>query len=302
MNIDFELYRIFYVVANNKNITKASNELCISQPAISKAIKKLEEQLGGKLFVRNPRGVLLTDEGKEFYNYIKQAMECISSAENKFTDLINLETGCIKIGSTSTLTKEFLLPFIKEFKDKHPNININISINISSELFNNLRNGLIDIMFLNIDGKNIPDDIEVIKCKEVQDCFVVSEKYKELAQKEISFSDISKYPLILQAKGSNTRAFLDDYCDKNNITLSPNIEISYSLVVEFAKIGLGIGYVTEDYIQKELKDGSLIKLKLKNKIPKRSLGYAISKKHEPNFSTKKLIEIINQEIKKAMFL
>ena len=293
MNIDFELYRIFYSVANHSNITKASEELCISQPAISKAIKRLEEQLGGKLFVRNPRGVTLTEEGKEFYNYIKQAMECISSAENKFTDLINLETGYLKIGSTTTLTKEFLLPYLKEFNEKYPKINIDLTTNISYELFNSLRNGLIDIMFLNIDGKNIPADIEAVKCKNVQDCFVVGEKYKDLALKKIDFTDINKYPLILQAKGSNTRAFLDDYCEKNNITLSPNIEIaSYGLVVEFAKMGLGVGYVTEDYIQDELKKGTLYKLKLKQKIPKRSLGYAISKRHEPNFSAKKLIEII----------
>ena len=84
MNIDFELYRVFYTVANNGNITKASEELNISQPAISKSIKNLEEQLGGNLFVRTKRGVILTDEGKEFYSYIKQAIEYINNAENKF--------------------------------------------------------------------------------------------------------------------------------------------------------------------------------------------------------------------------
>jgi len=98
-------------VANLGNITKASEELNISQPAISKSIKNLEEQLGGQLFVRTRRGVILTDEGREFYNYIKQAMEYIFSAENKFTDLINLEVGSIKIGISTTLTKEFLLPY-----------------------------------------------------------------------------------------------------------------------------------------------------------------------------------------------
>ena len=295
MNIDFELYRIFYVVANNKNISKAANELYISQPAISKALKKLEDQLGGKLFYRNPRGVILTEEGKEFYQYIKQAMECISSAENKFTDLINLECGYIKIGSTTTLIKEFLLPYLKAFNEKYPKINIGITIDVSSKLFNDLRNGLVDIVFLNIDGKNIPSDIKVVKCKEVQDCFVVNKKFKDLIDKEIDFSTINNYPLILQAKGSNTRAFLDEYCKSNNYTLTPNIEIaSYGLVVEFAKIGLGIGYVTEDYVKKELEDGTLYKLKLNKKIPKRSLGYAISKTHQPNFSTKKLIEIIEQ--------
>ena len=97
MNIDFELYRIFYTVANNKNITKAAKELNISQPAISKSIKKLEEQLGGQLFVRTKKGVTLTEEGKEFYKYIKTAIEYIYNAENKFTELTNLEIGTIRI-------------------------------------------------------------------------------------------------------------------------------------------------------------------------------------------------------------
>ena len=122
MNINFELYRIFYVVANHSNITKASEELNISQPAISKSIKNLEDQLGGNLFIRTKRGVTLTEEGKEFYNYIKQAMEYINNAEKKFTNLINLETGCIKIGINTTLTKEFLLPFLEEFHSLYPKI------------------------------------------------------------------------------------------------------------------------------------------------------------------------------------
>jgi len=95
MNIDFELYRIFYVVATVGNITKAAQELMISQPAVSKAIKHLEEQLGGVLFTRTKRGVILTEEGLEFYKHIKLAMEHIVNAENKFSNLMNLETGTI---------------------------------------------------------------------------------------------------------------------------------------------------------------------------------------------------------------
>ena len=87
MNVNFELYRIFYVVANAGNITKASKELCISQPAVTKQIKQLEDQLGGELFIRTKRGVVLTEEGKEFYKYIKHAIEYINNAENKFTEM-----------------------------------------------------------------------------------------------------------------------------------------------------------------------------------------------------------------------
>ena len=287
MNIDFELYRVFYTVANHKNITKASEELSISQPAISKSIKSLEEQLGGQLFVRTKRGVVLTEEGREFYNYIKQAIEYISNAENKFTELINLETGCIKIGISTTLTKEFLLPYLEEFHRLYPKIDIQIITNMSSELFPKLRNGLIDIIILNLNEKNYGQDINITKCKKITDCFVANKTYSELINNEISIKELNKYPLILQSKGSNTREFLDDFAKENNTILKPNIELaSYSLVVEFAKIGLGIGYVTREYIKKELKNHELYEIKLKEKIPSRYIGIATSTNHLPNFSTK----------------
>ena len=295
MNIDFELYRIFYTVANNKNITKASIELNISQPAISKSIKNLEEQLGGKLFVRTKRGVILTEEGKEFYNYIKQAIEYISNAESKFTELINLETGCIRIGIGSTLTKEFLLPYLEEFHKLYPKIDIEIVTNMSSELFPKLRNGLIDIIILNLNEKNYGKDINIIKCRKITDYFVVNNTYSNLLDKEISIKELNKYPLILQSKGANTREFLDNFAKEYDTILKPNIELaSYSLVVEFAKIGLGIGYATKDYIKKELKNEELYEIKLKEKIPSRYIGIATSINHLPNFSTKKLIEIITK--------
>ena len=294
MNINYELYRIFYIVAKNKNITDASKELLISQPAISKSIKNLESMLGGTLFVRTKRGVILTEEGKELYKYIKQAIEFINNAENKFSELINLETGTIKIGISSTLTKEFLLPYLEKFHKLYPNVNISINTDLSGELIKKLRNGLIDMIVLNLNG-NYDNDLEIIKCKKIQDCFVVNENYKELHNKELSLKELNNYPIILQSIGSNTRAFLDNFTKEHNIILKPNMELaSYSLVVEFARIGLGIGYVTENYIKDDLNNKRLYKLKLKEKIPERYIGIALSKNNIPNFSTKKMIEIITK--------
>lgn len=297
MNIDFELYRVFYVVANNQNITKASEELNISQPAISKSIKNLEEQLGGQLFIRTKKGVLLTEEGKEFYKYIKLGIEYINNAENKFSDLINLETGCIRIGTSTTLTKEFLLPFLEEFHSLYPKIDIQISTNVTSELLPKLRNGLIDIVILNLNNKNYGDDIDIIKCKKINDCFVVGNKYKDLVNKNLSLIDLNNYPLILQAKGSNAREFLDMFAKEHNVSLKPNIELSsYSLVTEFTKIGFGIGYATREYIKDKLENKELFELKLKEDIPSKYIAIALSKNHIPNFSTKKLIEIIKSKL------
>jgi len=297
MNINFELYRIFYAVANTGNITKAAEELMISQPAISKSIKNLEEQLGGQLFIRTKRGVILTEEGREFYNYINKAMEYIYNAENKFTDLINLNTGTIKIGISSTLTKQFLIPYLEIFHTKYPKIDIQIVTNVSVELIPKLKNGLIDIMVFNVVDDILDKDIDVIECKEVSDCFVVNKDYKHLLDKNLSFKDLNNYPLILQSKKSNTRTFLDNLTKEYNVTLKPNMELaSYSLVVEFVKIGFGIGYVTKEYITKELENKELFELQIKESIPSKKIGIATSKTHLPSFSAKKLIKIIKNNL------
>ena len=128
----------------------------------------------------------------------------------------------------------------------------------------------------------------MINCRKVHDCFVVNNSFKELIGKKVSLKELNNYPLILQSKGSNTRSFIDNIAKQNNVVLNPNAELaSYSLVVEFAKIGLGVGYVTKDYIKDELESKKLFEIDLVEKIPSRFIGIAISKTHLPSFSAKK---------------
>ena len=292
MNISFEYYRIFYVVAKTGNITKAADELMISQPAISKCIKILEEQLGGQLFVRTKRGVVLTEEGKEFYRYIKQAIEYINNAESKFSEMIHLETGTIRIGSSTTLTKKFLIPYLEIFHKRYPHIKIEIETHMSGVLLSRLRQGLLDVVILNLPYHD-ENDIELIKVKDIHDCFIVGNAYKELVNKKLTLEEIAKYPLVFQAHGSTTRRFLDEFAKTHDIVFKPDLDLAgFTLVTEFTQIGFGIGYATEEYIQDELNSKKLYKLDIVEEIPKREIGIAYSKRNIPSFCTKKLIEII----------
>lgn len=291
MNVDFELYRVFCVVASNGNITKAAEELNISQPAISKSIKNLESQLGGQLFVRTKRGVVLTSEGKEFYKYISQAIEITRNAESRFTELINLETGVIKIGISTTLTKMFLIPYIKKFHDSFPNIDIKIITSISSDLLAKLRNGLLDMVIIISDDNKSYSDMDVIKCMDIQDIFISNEDIQDV----FSLKDLSYKPLVLLPKGSKTRKFLDDFASQHNVVLKPNMELAgYSLVIEFVKIGFGVGCVPDYFVRNELASKELFKVNLNVSLPKRFIGIVVSKNHLPSFSTKKFIDIISK--------
>ena len=295
MNINYELYRVFYEVANTGNITKASKKLNISQPAISKSIRNLEEQLGGNLFVRTQKGVILTEEGKIFYNYIKNAVENISNAENEFTNLINLNTGSIRIGVSTTITEKYLLPYLKKYHDLYPNITIYMYTDISNQLLEKLKNGLIDLAIVHVIDKDYGDDIYIKKIKKIHTCFVSNNTFKELIGKEVTLDELAKYPIILQTKGSNSRDFVEKIENECNISFNKNVESSsYTLISEFAKIGLGIGVSTKEYIENDLKNKELFEIKLKEKLPNRYIGIATLKKQVSNFSTKKFIEIIEK--------
>lgn len=298
MNIDFELYRVFYTVATIGNITKASQELMISQPAVSKSIKKLEEQLGGVLFTRTKRGVVLTEEGREFYKYIKQAVEQINNAESKFSDLINLEIGTIRIGISTTLTRQYLLPYFERFHKEYPRINIQILTNVSSELFNKLQMGLLDIVIVNLPYA-CNSEIEIKELQEVHDVFIVGNNYKKLVGKKMKLGELANYPLVLQAKGSISRSFLDKFLADNKVTLEPEMNLaSFTLVCDFTKIGFGIGYSTKEYIHDALENEELYVLNVEPKIPSRKIGLAYSKKNLPSFCTRKLISIITDKLDK----
>lgn len=294
MNIDFELYRIFYVVANNHNITKASKELLISQPAVTKSIKKLEDSLGGQLFIRTKKGVSLTEEGKEIYYYIKNAIEYINNAEKKFTNLKELETGTIRIGISTTLAKNFFIPYLKEFHELYPNITIEIKNSLTSELLNDLRKGSIEIVILNLPYEE-RTDIEFTKIKEIHDCFVAGKKFEQLKNKIIDINDLNNYPIILQKKESSTGMFLQNFLSENNLSLKSDMNVaSYNLSIELIKIGLGIGIATKEYIKKELNNGDLFEIKTLQKIPNRYIGIATKKNSIPSFCAKKLIELIKK--------
>ena len=180
MNIDFELYRIFYTVAVCGNITKASKQLMISQPAVSQSIQTLENELGGKLFIRTPKGVTLTDEGKELFKYIKEGMTYFINGANKFNSLKNLTSGSINIGASTVISEYLLMPYIIKFHELFPNIEINITNDLTDNLIKGLRNGSLDIVInskINRDIKDMKIFVNTIKgaVKTIQDAGLPAE-------------------------------------------------------------------------------------------------------------------------------
>ena len=299
MEINYESYKIFYTVALYGSISKAAEALYISQPAITKAIKKLENELGITLFNRSPKGVTLTENGKVFFEFVKNGIESFVNGEHKLTSLKNLETGTIKIGASTTVTKYFLLPFIEKFHKLYPKIDISITNHLTTTLVSMLKKGSLDVLIVNLPMEN-DNELKVTHCKEVHDCFAGNELYKKEITKKISLKDLTTdYPIITQKEPSNTRAFLNQLMEKHEINFHPKFDIvSYSLVKDFAKIGMGISYITKEFTKEELENKQLFEIPIKEKIPERGLGIVVPKNTISSFATQRFIDIILDEKKK----
>lgn len=290
MNQNLSSYRIFYTVANTGNISKAAKELYISQPAISKSIQKLEDSVGCKLFSRSSRGVVLTDEGQLLYEHVSEAFETLTIGEEKLKRSIELGIGHLKIGVSSTLCKYLLLPYLKEFIHQNPHISISISCQSTNETLQLLEDNKIDIGLI---GK--PDNLRNIHfdyLEEIEDIFVAAKDYlRNLKARGVPKDSIlQNSTLMLLDKNNMTRQYIDDYLQDNQIVIKDSIDISdMDLLIEFARIGVGVACVIRNFVKSDLENGTLIEIPLGFPIHKREVGFAYKTSIKPSKSLAEFI-------------
>ena len=290
MNQNLSSYRIFYTVANTGNISKAAKELYISQPAISKSIQKLEESVGCKLFSRSSRGVVLTDEGKLLYEHVSEAFETLTMGEEKLKRSIELGVGHLKIGVSSTLCKYLLLPYLKEFIRQNPHISISISCQSTNDTLKLLEDNKIDIGLI---GK--PENLKNIHfdfLEEIEDIFVAAKDYlQNLKARGIQKDHIlQSSTLMLLDKNNMTRQYIDDYLQENQIIIKDSIDISdMDLLIDFARIGVGVACVIKNFVREDLENGTLVEIPLGFPIHKREVGFAYKTTTKPSKSLAEFI-------------
>lgn len=288
-------YRIFYTVANTGNISKAAKELYISQPAISKSIQKLEEGLGCRLFSRSSRGVVLTGEGRLLYDHVRAAFETLTLGEEKLKRSIELGVGHLKIGVSSTLCKYLLLPYLKEFIRRNPHISISITCQSTNETLRLLEDNKIDIGL--IGQRDNLKNIHFDYLEEIEDVFVATRDYiRNLRARGIQKDRIlSSATLMLLDQNNMTRQYIDNYLRENQITIKDSIDISnMDLLIEFARIGVGIACVIKNFVKNDLAEGALIEIPLAIPIPKRAVGFAYRNGTKPSKSLTEFIHFYKQ--------
>lgn len=292
MNINLEYYRIFYYVAKAGSFTKAGEELCISQPAVSQAVKLLEETLGSKLFVRVPKGVKLTPEGDVLFSYIQKGYEYILLGEDKFKKMLDLENGEIHIGASDMTLQFYLLPYLEKFHEKYPGINVTVTNAPTPETLEFLYQGRIDFGIVSEPFLAKPE-IEIVRVRKIQDIFIAGNRFDYLKGRVLDFQELNDLPVICLEHNTSTRRYVDEFLLTKEVTLKPEFELAMSdIIVKFTQRNLGIGCVVQDFALEELKKGSLFELQFREKIPSRHFSIITSSQNPISKAAKELLGML----------
>jgi DNA-binding transcriptional LysR family regulator len=292
MDINFELYKVFYFVAAKKSFSGAANKLFISQSAVSQAIRQLEQKLGCPLFSRSTKKIKLTHEGQALYTYIEQAFNFIKSGEKRLVDMNSLLSGEIKIGASDTICKYYLMPFFKKFNESYPGIKIKLTNRTSPKCIELLKNGSVDFSVVNIPETDDYPQLEFRNTRAVQDIFVAGGKYSYLKDKSLSLKDLEALPLLVLEDNTITREYFDSMLRTHGVQISPEFELgSIDVLVDMAKIDLGIAYVP-DFCLHSRDEKELFKLDIREKISERHMGVAIHKSIPLSLAASRFLELL----------
>ena len=290
--VNLDLYRVFYTVAKSGSLTKAAEELYISQPAVSRSIKQLETQLGVSLFTRTHRGMKLSPQGGELiFDEVERALTLLVDAETRIAARKTTATGTLRIGASDTIFEYFLADRIVDFHERFPEVNIDLVADFTPDTIAKLKEDKCDVAFVNLPIESDPDLKLYGNCMLLNDAFVTGGKFSFLAEEKISFAELKKYPLIFMDKNTVARRSLDGFLNSIGVNLQPAIEVgSWDLMKRLVARGMGVGVIPREYITKEKEAAALYEVQTDVALPTRSVGILLHKSTPISYAVHCFIE------------
>lgn len=279
MKIDLDLYKAFYHVARLGNLTHAAQELFISQPALTKRVRQMEELLGCQLFVRLPKGMALTPEGRELFPYAEQACLALTVGESRLQSLLDLEKGEVRIGASDLLLQRFLMPSIAAFSNRHPHIKITTHAAQAFHLLEDIRKERVDLAVL---MRPLPPDTDaeftIREIGVVEDIFIAGEPFRHLRGRVVPWEELLAQPLIGLSKNTATRRFQGVFFYERGLEFTPRIELATTvLMVPFVENGLGVGLLISAFAEESLASGRIFSVATPEPLPPRIVCAITSK-------------------------
>ena len=318
MNVNYEYYRLFYYVCKYHSITRAANVLRMSQPNVTRALNRLEEQLGCKLLVRSTRGVTMTPEGEVLFAHVEIAQEQLQAGESELAGITALESGALTISASETALNVFLLDKLREFHRRYPGVRLRIANHSTPQAIRALGRGLValqqnihgvDFRAIRALGRGLVDLCVITTPARLestmrrtllmpfQEILIAGRDFEFLQGRRWALKELQQYPLICLGSETMTYAFYNQFYLSNNLVLQPDTEAATTdQVVPLVKSGLGLGYVPQNFAKDALAAGDVFTIQLKEEIPTRHVVLVQDGGRVPNAAAREFARMLNSSV------
>ena len=292
--MNYEHYKVFITVGRHQNITRAAEELFTSQPAVTRIIHSMETELGCRLFVRSKNGVEFTREGKNLYDLIEAPCNLLMRADQDLRRHIGRSEGTIHIGTTYTALQCFIFDFLASFHQKYENINFRIYTGSSSRMIDRLVRGEIDLVF-NTTPFSGAQAMRVTPVHPFSDVLVGGSAFAHLTDRVHSLHELRENPFILLSRGMQYRQFCDDFFSRCGVHITPTLEADSSgLIVPMVTHNWGLALVPETMADEAIRDGRLLKIPIREKIPQRFITMVTNPQHPISHATQLMCDMVTE--------
>ena len=271
MDINFEYYKIFYYVAKYGNITKAAAALGSNQPNVTRTMKLLESRLSCRLFIREARGVSLTEDGQRLFYHVEIAYNHLLKAQQEIGPREFDGAGTVEIGATETALHLCLLDAMADFREQYPRVRVKIHNHTNLEILKYLTGGRLDFAVI-----TTPFDVEKPfhreKLMTFQEILVGGPQYAHVGKEKIDLDGLKDFPWIGLGKGTATYEFYKNFFACLGADIELDMEVATSdLMLPLVRDNLGIGFVPEALARPFLDQKQLVALDFGLAAPPRAI-------------------------------
>ena len=275
--MNYTYLNVFYTVAKLQNISKAAQELDVTQPAVSRIIANIEKEYNTKLFFRSKTGVTLTRDGLNLYEMIKSPLIELEKVSNNLANNKNLDKFVIHIGATSTALYCFVFKYLDRFKQMYPNVSFRIYSNSSARLLDMVDKGSIDFAFITTPFKG-GEELDIYNIQKLNNILVAPISYRSKIKEKVSIKELQDYPFVLLSKEMQFREYIDSFLNSHGVTVNSAYETdSSAILLPFVELDCGLTFLPDEMANSSIKAHKCYKVDLVEPLPDRYIAFAIKK-------------------------
>ena len=257
--------QVFHTVARLLSFTKAAETLHMTQPAVTFQVRQLEEHFNTRLFDRTHNRISLTDAGQRVYEYANRIFDLYAELENSVREMTGEISGALTIGASTTIAEYMLPALLGDFRAKYPEVTVHLKVSNTDGVVSMVENNTIDLGVVEAPVSN--KNLVVEECRMDQLVAIVPPNHVMASAPAVTIGEMIGHPFICREEGSGTREVIGEYLARHGGECEVGLNIAMELgspeaVKGAVEAGMGISVVAVATIQKELRLGTLVAIKL----------------------------------------